>query len=154
MYSSFTSRLAFGFMTLSSFDIRQLQFHRRHPTSRCPFLGRNTCQMPVISALLAWARAPTFPLRKARQNLRPENPWRNKFEPTCKWFQTTTPVRSPALPGAETLERFQSLAREVTNTTIGDIRTRWREDIRQLDDRTYRVHMWPWKSKRKPCSVS
>ena len=42
--------------------------------------------------------------------------------------------------GAETLERFQSLAREVTNTTIGDIRTLG-EDIRQLDDRTYRVHV-------------
>lgn len=42
--------------------------------------------------------------------------------------------------GAETLERFQSLAREVTNTTIGDIRTLG-EDIRQLDDRTYRVHI-------------
>ena len=42
--------------------------------------------------------------------------------------------------GAETLERFQSLAREVTNTTIGDIRTLG-EDIRQLDDRTHRVHV-------------
>ena len=42
--------------------------------------------------------------------------------------------------GAETLERFQSLAREVTNTTIGDIRMLG-EDIRQLDDKTYRVHV-------------
>lgn len=42
--------------------------------------------------------------------------------------------------GAETLERFQSLAREVTNTTIGDIRMLG-EDIRQLDDRSYRVHV-------------
>ena len=38
------------------------------------------------------------------------------------------------------VERFQSLAREVTNTTIGDIRTLG-EDIRQLEDRTYRVHI-------------
>ena len=32
------------------------------------------------------------------------------------------------------------MAREVTNTTIGDIRMLG-EDIRQLDDRTYRVHV-------------
>lgn len=41
---------------------------------------------------------------------------------------------------AEAIERFETLAREVTNTTIGDIRTLG-EDIRQLDDQTYRVHV-------------
>lgn len=41
---------------------------------------------------------------------------------------------------AETIERFQSLAREVTNTTIGDIR-QMDQDIRQLEDQTYRVHI-------------
>ena len=41
---------------------------------------------------------------------------------------------------AETTERFQSLAREVTNTTIGDIR-QMGQDIRQLEDQTYRVHI-------------
>ena len=41
---------------------------------------------------------------------------------------------------AETTERFQSLAREVTNTTIGDIR-QMGQDIRQLEDQTYRVHV-------------
>ena len=41
---------------------------------------------------------------------------------------------------AETAERFQSLAREVTNTTIGDIR-QMGQDIRQLEDQTYRVHV-------------
>lgn len=41
---------------------------------------------------------------------------------------------------AETTERFQSLAREVTNTTIGDIR-QMGQDIRQLEDQSYRVHV-------------
>ena len=41
---------------------------------------------------------------------------------------------------AETTESFQSLAREVTNTTIGDIR-QMGQDIRQLEDQTYRVHI-------------
>ena len=41
---------------------------------------------------------------------------------------------------SEAIERFETLAREVTNTTIGDIRTLG-EDIRQLDDKTYRVHV-------------
>lgn len=41
---------------------------------------------------------------------------------------------------SEAIERFETLAREVTNTTIGDIRTLG-EDIRQLDDNTYRVHV-------------
>ena len=42
--------------------------------------------------------------------------------------------------GSEALERFQTLAREVTNTNIGDIRTLG-EDIRQLEDKSYRVHI-------------
>jgi len=41
---------------------------------------------------------------------------------------------------SEAIERFETLAREVTTTTIGDIRTLG-EDIRQLDDQTYRVHV-------------
>ena len=39
----------------------------------------------------------------------------------------------------EAIERFESLAREVTNTTIGDLRVTG-QDIRQLDDQSYRVH--------------
>ena len=41
---------------------------------------------------------------------------------------------------AEAIERFESLAREVTNTTIGDIRTLG-EEIYQLDNQSYRVHV-------------
>ena len=41
---------------------------------------------------------------------------------------------------AEAIERFESLARQVTNTTIGDIRTLG-EEIYQLDDKSYRVHV-------------
>ena len=41
---------------------------------------------------------------------------------------------------AEAIERFESLAREVTNTTIGDIRTLG-EEVYQLDDQSYRVHV-------------
>ena len=39
----------------------------------------------------------------------------------------------------EAIERFESLAREVTNTTISDLRVTG-QDIRQLDDQSYRVH--------------
>ena len=41
---------------------------------------------------------------------------------------------------SETVEKFASLAREVTNNTIGDIRQLGQE-IRQLEDQTYRVHV-------------
>ena len=41
---------------------------------------------------------------------------------------------------SEAIERFETLAREVTTTTIGDIRTLG-EDIRQLEDQTYIVHV-------------
>ena len=41
---------------------------------------------------------------------------------------------------SETVEKFESLAREVTNNTIGDIR-QLGQDIRQLEDQTYRVHV-------------
>jgi hypothetical protein len=41
---------------------------------------------------------------------------------------------------SETMEKFESLAREVTNNTIGDIR-QLGQDIRQLVDQTYRVHV-------------
>lgn len=41
---------------------------------------------------------------------------------------------------AEAIERFETLAREVTNTTLGDIRTLG-EDTRQLDDQSYRVYV-------------
>ena len=46
----------------------------------------------------------------------------------------------PVGPRSETVERFESLAREVTNNTIGDIR-QLGQDIRQLEDQTYRVHV-------------
>ena len=39
---------------------------------------------------------------------------------------------------AEAVEMFETLAREVTNTTIGDIR---QLDVRQLGDKTYKVHV-------------
>jgi hypothetical protein len=39
----------------------------------------------------------------------------------------------------EAIERFESLAREVTNTTIGDLRTLGQE-TRQLDNQSYRVY--------------
>ena len=52
---------------------------------------------------------------------------------------------------SEAIERFETLAREVTNTTIGDIRTLG-EDIRQLGDNTYRVHV-AIEVKKKPCFV-
>ena len=41
---------------------------------------------------------------------------------------------------SEAIERFQTLAREVTNTTIGDVR-KIGEEVRQMDDRTYQVHV-------------
>lgn len=41
---------------------------------------------------------------------------------------------------SEALERFESLAREVTNTTIGDIRDLG-QDIRQMEDQSYRVYV-------------
>ena len=41
---------------------------------------------------------------------------------------------------SEAIERFQTLAREVTNTTIGDVR-KIAEEVRQMDDRTYQVHV-------------
>jgi hypothetical protein len=41
---------------------------------------------------------------------------------------------------SETVEKFESLAREVTNNTIGDIR-QLGQDIRQLEDQSYRVHV-------------
>ena len=41
---------------------------------------------------------------------------------------------------AEAVEMFETLAREVTNTTIGDIR-QLGQDVRQLDDKTYKVHV-------------
>ena len=41
---------------------------------------------------------------------------------------------------SEAIERFETLAREVTNTTIGDIRTLG-EDVRQMEDLSYRVHV-------------
>ena len=41
---------------------------------------------------------------------------------------------------AEAIERFETLAREVTNTTIGDLRTLG-EDIRQMEDQSYQVHV-------------
>lgn len=40
----------------------------------------------------------------------------------------------------EAIERFETLAREVTNTTVGDIRDLG-QDIRQLEDKTYRVYV-------------
>jgi septal ring factor EnvC (AmiA/AmiB activator) len=41
---------------------------------------------------------------------------------------------------AEAIERFETLAREVTNTTIGDIR-QLGQDIRQMEDQSYVVHV-------------
>jgi len=41
---------------------------------------------------------------------------------------------------SEAIERFETLAREVTNTTIGDIRTLG-EQTRQMDDQSYRVYV-------------
>ena len=41
---------------------------------------------------------------------------------------------------AEAIERFETLTREVTNTTIGDLRTLG-QDVRQLEDQTYRVYV-------------
>ena len=40
---------------------------------------------------------------------------------------------------AEAIERFETLAREVTNTTIGDLRTLG-EEVRQMDDNTFKVY--------------
>jgi septal ring factor EnvC (AmiA/AmiB activator) len=41
---------------------------------------------------------------------------------------------------AEAIERFETLSREVTNTTIGDLR-QLGQDIRQLEDQTYVVYV-------------
>ena len=40
---------------------------------------------------------------------------------------------------SEAIERFETLAREVTNTTIGDIRSLG-EETRQMEDQSYRVY--------------
>ena len=40
---------------------------------------------------------------------------------------------------AEAIERFETLAREVTNTTIGNLRTLG-EEVRQMDDNTFKVY--------------
>jgi septal ring factor EnvC (AmiA/AmiB activator) len=41
---------------------------------------------------------------------------------------------------SEAIERFETLAREVTNTTIGDIRSLG-EETRQMEDQSYRVYV-------------
>ena len=58
-------------------------------------------------------------------------------------LEVVSDAYSSELVGAqasETMEKFESLAREVTNNTIGDIR-QLGQDIRQLEDQTYRVHV-------------
>ena len=41
---------------------------------------------------------------------------------------------------AEAIERFETLAREVTNTNIGDLRTLG-EDVRRMGDNSFKVHV-------------
>ena len=130
---------AFGFMTLLLLTFASCN-STEGTNVKMPFSGKKYMSDARHFRAVGMGQSANLSVAKSKAELEARKSMAQQVRTNLQVVSDNYASEVTGSTGAETLERFQSLAREVTNTTIGDILTIG-EDIRQLDDRTYRVHV-------------
>ena len=140
---------AFGFMTLLLLTFASCN-STEGTNVKMPFSGKKYMSDARHFRAVGMGQSANLSVAKSKAELEARKSMAQQVRTNLQVVSDNYASEVTGSTGAETLERFQSLAREVTNTTIGDIRTLRRHPAADAPI----ACMWPWKSKRKPCSVS
>ena len=107
---------------------------------KTPFSGKKYLSDARHFRAVGMGQSANLSIAKSKAELESKKSLAQQVETNLKVVSDNYAQELVGNQASEAIERFETLAREVTNTTIGDIRTLG-EDIRQLDDNTYRVHV-------------
>jgi len=107
---------------------------------KTPFSGKKYLSDARHFRAVGMGQSANLNIAKNKAELEARKALAQQVETNLKVVSETYANEMVGNQAAEAVEMFETLAREVTNTTIGDIRQLGQE-VRQLDDKTYKVHV-------------